>query len=120
MANVPQTHPPTAPGREIKKRKNLTYAEKWEIVKLINGGQTKLSAAKKYNINESTIRDIYKNREHIKKHIETTPPQVASQALRSRNQLLLKTEQLLLERYLNQQAKRNVTVDTREVTKWSK
>ncbi|KAK4296263.1 hypothetical protein Pmani_031234 [Petrolisthes manimaculis] len=44
MANIPPPRPPTigqcnaaAPGREIKKKKNLTYAGKWEIVKLIDG-----------------------------------------------------------------------------------
>ncbi|KAK3865518.1 hypothetical protein Pcinc_028876 [Petrolisthes cinctipes] len=67
MANVPPPCLPpigqrnaAAPGTDIKKRKNLTYAEKWKIVWLINGGQMKQSAAKKYNINESTIRGIYK------------------------------------------------------------
>ena len=121
MATVPTSYPPTIaarnaanPTREVKKRKNLTYAQKLEIVKLIDGGETKRSVGKKFGINESTVRGIYQKREHIKNHMKLASSEAASNAYRSRNQVLLKTEQLL-GRYLDRQAQRNQLVETREV-----
>ena len=121
MATVPTSYPPTIaarnaanPTREVKKRKNLTYAQKLEIVKLIDGGETKRSVGKKFGINESTVRGIYQKREHIKNHMKLASSEAASNAYRSRNQVLLKTEQLL-GRYLDRQAQRNQFVETREV-----
>ena len=52
----------------MKKRKNLTYAQKLEIVKLIDAGERKCSVGKKFGINESTVRGIYQKHEHIKSH----------------------------------------------------
>uniref|UniRef100_UPI00358ECFDF tigger transposable element-derived protein 1-like n=1 Tax=Myxine glutinosa TaxID=7769 RepID=UPI00358ECFDF len=119
MADIPR--PPTiaqrnaaAPAREIKKRKNLTYAQKCEIVQLIDNGETKRSVGKKFGINESTVRGIYQNRDHIKAHMNLASSEAGAQAMRSRNQLLLKPEQLL-GRYLERQAKRNLAIDTREI-----
>lgn len=121
MANIPPRHPPTiaqrkamAPGREIKKRKNLTYAQKLEIVKLIDSGETKRSVGKKFAINESTVRGIYQKREHIKEHMKLSASEAGTQALRSRNLVLLKTERLLGQ-YLDRQARRNKAVDTRDI-----
>ena len=91
-----------APGREVKKRKNLTYAQKLEIVKMIDKGQTKCSVGKKFGVNESTVRGIYQNREHIKSHMKLASSEAGAQAMRSGNQVLLKTEQLL-GRYLERQ-----------------
>ena len=121
MANIPPLHPPTikernalAPNREIKTRKNLNYAQKLEIVKLIDNGKTKQSVAKELGINESIVRGIYQKREHIKAHMKLSSSEAASQALPSRNQRLLKMEQLL-GRYLDRQAKRNLSVDKRDI-----
>ena len=44
-----------APEREIKKRNNLTYVQKREIVQLINKGETKRSVGNNFGINESTV-----------------------------------------------------------------
>ena len=41
-----------APEQEIKKWKNLSYGEKQEIIKMIDGGATK---RRKFGINESTV-----------------------------------------------------------------
>ena len=110
MTPNPPTRPPTiaernsaAPGREIKRCKNFTYFQKLEIVKLINGGEKKRSVGKKFGINESTVRGIYQKREHIMSHMKLASSEAASEALRSRNQVLLKTEQLM-GRYLDCQA----------------
>ncbi|KAG7172999.1 putative Tigger transposable element-derived protein 1-like 241 [Homarus americanus] len=50
--------PRPAAQRQIKKRKTLTYAEKLEVVKKINGGKSKRAVALTYGINVSTIREI--------------------------------------------------------------
>ena len=119
MANIPPLRPPTikernalAPNREIKTRKNLNYAQKLEIVKLIDNGKTKRSVAKEFGINKATVCGIYQKREHTKAHMKLSSSEAASQALRSRNQLLLKTEQLLGQ-YLDRQVKRNLSADSR-------
>uniref|UniRef100_UPI00358F3FBF tigger transposable element-derived protein 1-like n=1 Tax=Myxine glutinosa TaxID=7769 RepID=UPI00358F3FBF len=126
MADIPRPHPPTiaqcnaaAPAREIKKRNNLTYADKFEIVQLIDNGEAKRSVGKKFGINESTVRSIYQNRDHIKAHMNLALSEAGAQAMQSRNQLLLKTEQLL-GRYLERQAKRNLVIDTREIMNTAK
>ena len=61
--------PPDNPGRSlppkptqrkaINKRKNLTYAVKLEIVKLVESGQSKSSVGAKFSINEFTVNGIY-------------------------------------------------------------
>ena len=98
-----------APRREIKRRKNLTHVQKLEIVKLIDGGEKMRSVGKKFGINESTVRGIYQKHEHIMSHMKLASSEAASQALRSCNQVLLKTEQLM-GRYLDRQARRNHAV----------
>ena len=112
---------PTIPQRDasraqrvIRRRKNLSYEEKLEIVKLIDSGETKRSVGKKYGLNESTIRGIYQKREQIRAHMRLAPSAGASGAKRSSNRVLLKTEQLMW-RYINRQAKRHKTVDTRDL-----
>ena len=84
------------------------------VSQLVDDGKTRLSVAKEFGFNESTVRGIYQKREDIKTHMKLSSSEAAYQALRSRNQLLLKTEQLL-GRYLDRQAKTNLSVDTREI-----
>ncbi|XP_076030752.1 distal antenna-related isoform X2 [Oratosquilla oratoria] len=106
MASNPPNRPTIAerhsaePTREVKKRKNLTYAQKLEVVKLIDAGETKRSEGKKFGINESTVRGIYQNREHIKSHMTLASSEAASNVMRSSNLVLLRTERLLT-RYLD-------------------
>lgn len=101
------------PGKEIKKRKNLTYAVKYEIVKLIENGQSKSSVGAKFGINESTVRGIYLKKDHIKAHMNLASDTAGHNAVRSSNHVLLKTEQLL-SKYFDRMAKRNLAVDTKE------
>ncbi|KAK3884887.1 hypothetical protein Pcinc_010861 [Petrolisthes cinctipes] len=103
-----------APGREIKKRKNLTYAEKLEIIKKIDGGVKKRAVGVQFGINESTVRGIYAKREYIRNHIRMSNSEGALNVKRSRNQVLLKTEQLL-GRYMDRMARRNESVDTKDI-----
>ncbi|KAG7178217.1 putative Tc5 transposase DNA-binding domain-containing protein 2, partial [Homarus americanus] len=97
-ANMP---PPRAPvpgpatQRQIKKRKMLTYAEKLEVVKQIDGGKKKRA-------------------DHIVKHMELAQTNALAQARRSPNQLLTKTDQLLV-RYVQKQGRRNMAVETRDL-----
>ena len=99
-------------GKDIKKRKNLTYAEKYEIVKLIDSGERKNKVGEKFGINESTVRGIYSKREHIKSHMNLASVG-DGKAVRSSNHVLLKTEQLLAK-YFDRMARRNLAVDLRE------
>ena len=48
-------------------RKRMNYSEKLEIVLAIEKGEKKAHLARKYDVNESTIRTIFKDREKIKK-----------------------------------------------------
>lgn len=127
MANLHSPCPPptptqcdaATPDRVIKSRKNLPYGMKLEIVQMIDKGATKRSVADRYKINESTVRGIYKQREHIKAHMRLAPSAPASNALRSPNQLLLKTEHLLVQ-YIERQTRQNFPVDTRKIMKMAK
>ncbi|KAG7163955.1 putative CENP-B N-terminal DNA-binding domain-containing protein 4 [Homarus americanus] len=72
MAEAPPNMPPppapvlgSAAQRQIKKRKTLTYAEKLEVVKQIDGSKSKRAVTLTYIINDSTIRGIYKMKYHI-------------------------------------------------------
>ena len=102
------------PSRDIKKRKNLTYSEKLEIVKCIENGDSKRSVGKRFGINESTVRGIFQKRDQIRAHMRLASSAGASSAKRSGNRVLLKTEQLMW-RYINKQARRNKMVDTRDL-----
>ena len=51
--NPTQQKATTVPGKEIKKRQNLTYAVKLELSKLVESGQSKSSVRAKFGINES-------------------------------------------------------------------
>ena len=62
IATIPPSWPPNltqqktraVPGKEIKKMKNFTHAEKLEIVKLVENGQSKSFVEAKFGINKST------------------------------------------------------------------
>ena len=110
--NPTQRKATAAPGKEIKKRKNLTYAVKYEIVKLIENGHSKSSVGTKFGINESTVRGIYLKKDHIKAHMNLASGTAGHNAVRSSNHVL-KTEQLL-SKYFDRMAKRNLPVDTKE------
>ena len=52
--NPSQRKATSVPGKETKKRKNLTYLVKLERVKLVESGQSKSFVGAKFGINEST------------------------------------------------------------------
>ncbi|KAG7171426.1 putative CENP-B N-terminal DNA-binding domain-containing protein 7, partial [Homarus americanus] len=106
--------PGPAAQRQIKKRKSLTYAENLEVVKQIDGRKLKRAVALTYGINESTIRGIYKKKDHNVKHMELAQTKALAQACRSPHQLLMKTEQLL-KRYVQKHGRRNMAVETRDL-----
>ncbi|KAG7161283.1 Jerky protein-like 41 [Homarus americanus] len=121
MAEAPPNMPPPpapVPGpaaqRQIKKRKMLKYAEKLEVMKQIDGGKSKRAVALTYGINESTIRGIYKMKDHIVKHMELAQTNALAQASRSPNQLLTKTKQPFVW-YVQKQGRRNMAVETRDL-----
>lgn len=120
-------HPPRKPNpptpsqrreanknKPIKKRINLNYEQKREVIKLIDGGMTKRRVADKFGVNESTIRGIYSKKEHILAHFEASGSKQRAAAQRSSNQLLLKTE-MLLHRYLDKMGRRSLAVGTKEL-----
>lgn len=55
-------------------RKKLAYTTKLEIVQAIEKGEKKSALAKKYGVNESTIRTVYKNKK-IRKVVRASPAQ---------------------------------------------
>ena len=58
-SNLTQQKATAVPGKEIKKRKNLTNAVKLEILKLVESEQNKSSVGAKFGIKKSTVRGIY-------------------------------------------------------------
>ncbi|MPC67520.1 hypothetical protein E2C01_061697 [Portunus trituberculatus] len=92
--NPPSVATKTKDEAKVKRaRKNLTYAEKWELIKKIDQGMTKRGLATLYRINKSTVRGIYQKKDTIKSHMDIAPTaSAAHNAKRSGNRVLVKTE----------------------------
>ena len=65
----PKLKPKSKPAPKAT-RVRLTLKEKIEIIKAIEGGQSKASVARKMKLNESSIRTIFSNREAIKTSVK--------------------------------------------------
>ena len=83
-------------------RKKLAYTTKLEIVQAIEKGEKKSALAKKYGVNESTIRTVYKNKK-IRKVVRASPAQTPIfHSFRVKNTVLKATESVLA-RYVHKQ-----------------
>ena len=55
------------PPKKSKSRKVLTLGDKLKILELLEENQTVAAVARKFNINESTVRGIHDNKDKIRK-----------------------------------------------------
>ncbi|KAG7165637.1 Tigger transposable element-derived protein 1-like 58 [Homarus americanus] len=117
--------PPPPPQRNLalpgpsrpkpkKIRRSLNYEIKYKIIQELEKGTRQVDLARQHGVNESTIRTIKKDAAKIKEHMNITKSTGASMIKYCHNQLLLKTEKLLVS-YLVCQASRNMAMDTRSV-----
>ncbi|KAG7171332.1 Tigger transposable element-derived protein 1-like 9 [Homarus americanus] len=102
-----------------KTRRSLSYEIKYKIIQELEKGTRQVDLARQHGVNESTIRIIKKDAAKIKEHMNITKSTGASMIKYFHNQVLLKTEKLLVS-YLVRQARRNVAVDTRSVKEYAR
>ncbi|KAG7166442.1 Tigger transposable element-derived protein 1-like 13 [Homarus americanus] len=100
-------------------RRSLSYEVKYTIIQELEKGTRQVDLARQHGVNESTIRTIKKDAAKIKEHMKITKSTGASMIKYFHNQVLLKTEKLLV-RYLVRQARRNMAVDTRSVKDYAR
>ncbi|KAG7170357.1 Tigger transposable element-derived protein 1-like 23 [Homarus americanus] len=124
------TGPPPPPQRNLalpgpscpkpkKTRSSLSYEIKYKIIQELGKGTRQVDLARKHGVNGSTIRRIKKDAAKIKEHMNITKSTGASMIKYCHNQVLLKTEKLLVT-YLVRQARRNMAVDTRSVKEYAR
>lgn len=53
-----------------KKRKNVSVADKMDIIRGLEGGKSNMSTCKGYGLSASTVSTIWKNREATRKAFE--------------------------------------------------
>ncbi|XP_043604643.1 jerky protein homolog, partial [Bombus pyrosoma] len=58
---------------ENRKPKTLTIEQKYEILQMLERGQTRRIVAEKYNISSASVSYIYLHRKEIKEYFETNP-----------------------------------------------
>ncbi|KAG7171309.1 Tigger transposable element-derived protein 1-like 83 [Homarus americanus] len=102
-----------------KTRRSLSYEVKYKIIQELEKGTRQIDLARQHGVNESTIRTIKKDVAKIKEHMKITKSTGASMIKYFHNQVLLKTEKLLVS-YLVRQARRNMAVDTRSVKEYAR
>ncbi|KAG7158169.1 Tigger transposable element-derived protein 1-like 49 [Homarus americanus] len=102
-----------------KTRHSLSYEIKYKIIQELEKGTRQVDLARQHGVNESTIRTIKKDAAKIKEHMNITKCTGASMIKYCHNQVLLKTEKLLVS-YLVCQARRNMAVDTRSVKEYAR
>ncbi|KAG7164944.1 Tigger transposable element-derived protein 1-like 25 [Homarus americanus] len=102
-----------------KTRRSLSYEIKYKIIQELEKGTRQVDLARQHGVNESTIRTIKKDAAKIKEHMNITKSTGASMIKYCHNQVLLKTEKLLVS-YLVRQARRNMAVDTRSVKEYAR
>ncbi|KAG7174109.1 Tigger transposable element-derived protein 1-like 20 [Homarus americanus] len=111
---------PGPSGTKPKKtRRSLSYEVKYTIIQELEKGTRQVDLARQHGVNESTIRTIKKDAAKIKEHMKIKKSTGASMIKYFHNQVLLKTEKLLV-RYLVRQARRNMAVDTRSVKDYAR
>ncbi|KAG7167594.1 Tigger transposable element-derived protein 1-like 8 [Homarus americanus] len=101
-----------------KTRHSLSYEVKYKIIQELEKGTRQVDLARQHGVNESTIRTIKKDAAKIKEHMNITKSTGASMIKYFHNQVLLKTEKLLVS-YLVRQERRNMAVDTRSVKEYA-
>ncbi|KAG7172977.1 Tigger transposable element-derived protein 1-like 2 [Homarus americanus] len=101
-----------------KTRRSLSYEVKYKIIQELEKGTRQVDLVRQHGVNESTIRTIKKDAAKIKEHMNITKSTGASMIKYFHNQVLLKTEKLLVS-YLVRQARRNMAVDTRSVKEYA-
>ncbi|KAG7169142.1 Tigger transposable element-derived protein 1-like 38, partial [Homarus americanus] len=122
--------PPPPPQRNLalpgpsrpkpkKARRSLSYEIKYKIIQELEKGTRQVDLARQHGVNESTIRTIKKDAAKIKEHMNITKSTGASMIKYFHNQVLLKTEKLLVS-YLVRQARRNMAVDTRSFKEYAR
>ncbi|KAG7171286.1 Jerky protein-like 30 [Homarus americanus] len=122
--------PPPPPQRNLalpgpsrpkpkKTRRSLSYEIKYKILQELEKGTRQVDLARQHGVNESTIRTIKKDAAKIKEHMNITKSTGASMIKYFHNQVLLKTEKLLVS-YLVRQARQNMAVDTRSVKEYAR
>ncbi|KAG7170882.1 Jerky protein-like 18 [Homarus americanus] len=90
-----------------KTRRSLSYEVKYKIIQELEKGTRQVDLARQHGVNESTIRTIKKDAAKIKEHMKITKSTGASMIKYFHNQVLLKTEKLLVS-YLVRQARQNM------------
>ncbi|KAL7306176.1 hypothetical protein TKK_0001621 [Trichogramma kaykai] len=88
-----------APNTKIthkkKERKPMTLSDKIKVLDLLKNGEIVAAVARKFDVNESTIRTIRKNKEKIFQSVQQLG-QYAKQVKTSRNVNLEKMEEMLI------------------------
>ncbi|KAG7166916.1 Tigger transposable element-derived protein 1-like 19 [Homarus americanus] len=79
-----------------KTRRSLSYEIKYKIIQELEKGTRQVDLARQHGVNESTIRTIKKDAAKIKEHMNITKSTGASMIKYFQNQVLLKTEKLLV------------------------
>ncbi|KAG7170685.1 Tigger transposable element-derived protein 1-like 65 [Homarus americanus] len=102
-----------------KTRRSLSYEIKYKIIQELEKGTRQVYLTRQHSVNESTIRTIKKDAAKIREHMNITKSTGASMIKYCHNQVLLKTEKLLVS-YLVRQARRNMAVDTRSVKEYAR
>ncbi|KAG7170563.1 Tigger transposable element-derived protein 1-like 18 [Homarus americanus] len=124
------TGPPPPPQRNLalpgpsrpkpkKTRRSLSYEIKYKIIQELEKGTRQVDLARQHGVNESTNRTIKKDAAKIKEHMNITKSTGASMIKYFHNQVLLKTEKLLVSS-LVRQARRNMAVDTCSVKEYAR
>ncbi|KAG7170054.1 Tigger transposable element-derived protein 1-like 42 [Homarus americanus] len=109
------------PSRPKPKKtlRSLSYEVKYKIIQELEKRTRQVDLARQHGVNESTIRTIKKDAAKIKEHMKITKSTGTSMIKYFHNQVLLKTEKLLVS-YLVRQARRNMAVDTRSVKEYAR
>ncbi|KAG7170829.1 Tigger transposable element-derived protein 1-like 31 [Homarus americanus] len=102
-----------------KTRRSLSYEIRYKIIQELEKGTRQVDLARQHGVNESTIRTIKKDAAKIKEHMNITKSTGTSMIKYCHNQVLLKTEKLLVS-YLVHQARRNMAVDTSSVKEYAR
>lgn len=92
-------------------RTKIPYSKKLEIVQAIERGEKKAHLARKYGVNESTIRTVYKNKNKIRQVVRGNPTQATLlHSFKVANPVLKSTEKVLA-RYVRRQNRHGVPID---------
>lgn len=94
-------------GTAKKSKKVLTLFEKNKILDCLDNKETVASVARKFNLNESSVRTIRQNKEKIRNSIASSVAKCAKTVSYTRSSVLEKTEKALIMWIEDQTQKRN-------------